>query len=41
MPIFVIGNDEQFQNKLTAAGGNLVVVDFTASWFVLKDSKSS
>jgi len=32
MPVIVIGNEEQFQNRLTSAGSNLVVVDFTATW---------
>jgi len=32
MPITIIATDEQFQNLLSSSGGQVVVVDFTASW---------
>lgn len=32
MPVVTIYQDSDFQTRLNASGGKLVVVDFTASW---------
>lgn len=41
MSVRVIEDDNHFQAELTAAGIRLVVVDFTASWYVqLKQNKN-
>jgi thioredoxin len=32
MPVIVVGDDSRFAAELAAAGSNLAVVDFTASW---------
>ena len=33
--VIVIENDGHFQSEMTKAGAKLVVVDFTASWYVI------
>lgn len=34
MSVRAIEDDRHFQQELQAAGGRLVVVDFTATWYV-------